>query len=149
MKIIGLLVVVIITLYISRLIIQNLTIPTHLGHTAGQLAAMPNKPNAVSSQTDIVEKHVDPLPYKATSAETISAVLDALRVMGNNALKVQESHYIYTVFTTQKLHFHDDVEILLDDETEQVHFRSQSRTGHSDLGLNRARYETFKALYDR
>ncbi len=40
----------------------------------GQLAPMPDKPNAVSSQTDIAEKRVEPLLYKASSEETISFV---------------------------------------------------------------------------
>lgn len=149
MKILGLLILVIVVLFISRLVFQNLSTPTHLGHEGGQLAVMPDKPNAVSSQTDIAEKRVDPLPYKASSEETISAVLATLNTMGNNELQVQESHYIYTVFTTGTLHFHDDVEVLLDEQTQKVHFRSQSRAGHSDLGLNRERYEQFKALYNQ
>ena len=149
MKIIGLLILVVITLFITRLVYQNLSVPTHLGHKNGQLAAMPDKPNAVSSQTDIADKQVETLSYKATTEETLKSVIAALNAMGNNELKTQESHYVYSVFTTGTLHFHDDVEILLDEQTKQVHFRSQSRAGHSDLGLNRARYEEFKALYNK
>jgi len=149
MKFIGLLIVVVITLFIARLVFQNLSTPTHLGHKNGQLAAMPDKPNAVSSQTDIVDKHVEPLAYKGSTEETINSVLAAFNEMGSNEIQTQESHYIYSVFTTGNLHFHDDVEVLLDEQTKQVHFRSQSRAGHSDLGLNRARYEEFKALYNK
>lgn len=149
MKIIGLLLVVIIIVFISRLVYQNLSVPSHLGYKEGQLAPMPDKPNAVSSQTNIVEKRVDTLPYKSNSEETIKLVLSVLNSMGNNEVQVQESHYIYSVFTTATLHFHDDVEILLDEKNKQVHFRSQSRAGSSDLGLNRKRYEQFKALYNQ
>lgn len=147
MKFLSMLVVVIVILFISRLVYQNLKKPDHIGHKAGQLAAMPDKPNAVSSQTDDLDKRVEPLPYKKNSEETLSSVLNAFNKMGNNQLQVQERHYIYTIFTTPTLHFHDDVEVLLDEQTKQVHFRSQSRSGHSDLGLNRARYEEFKAIY--
>jgi len=149
MKIIGLIMVVIVTLFSAMLVFQNLSRPTHLGHKAGQLAAMPEKPNAVSSQTDIVEKRVEPLHYKASYEETIRSVLATLNAMGNNELQVQESHYIYSVFTTNVFHFHDDVELLLDEQTKRVHFRSQSRAGHSDLGVNRNRYQQFKAIYNK
>ena len=138
MKIFGILLIVIVTLFVSRLVIQNMTKPTHLGYKNGQLAPMPDKPNAVSSQTDIVDKRVDPLPFKDNLEETVDTALTALITMGSNELQVQESHYIYTIFTTSGLHFHDDVEILFDEEKQLVHFRSQSRAGHSDLGLNRA-----------
>lgn len=149
MKIIGLLLLIIVTLFIARLVFQNLSAPSHLGHTNGQLAAMPDKPNAVSSQTDIIDMQVAPLPYKASTEKTMEAVLLALSTMGDNQIQTQESHYIYSVFTSGLLHFHDDVEILLDYQQKQVHFRSQSRAGHSDLGVNRQRYEQFKALYNK
>lgn len=149
MKVIALSLLVAILLFAGFLVFQNLSLPKHLGHTGGNLAAMPDKPNAVSSQTDIVEKYVEPLPYKVDRGETLTALIGTLNHMGGNDFQVRESHYIYTVFTTATLHFHDDVELLLDDETQQVYFRSQSRAGHSDMGLNRKRYEQFKALYSK
>jgi uncharacterized protein (DUF1499 family) len=148
MKIIGLSVLVIVFLFIALLVFQNLSKPTHLGHKEGKLAAMPDKPNAVSSQTDIGDKRVEALPYKASREETLSAVIATFNTMGSNELQARDSHYLYTVFTTAALRFHDDVEVLLDDQTQQVHFRSQSRAGRSDLGVNRKRYEQFKALYN-
>ncbi len=149
MKIFGLLIVVLVVVFISRLLFQNLSTPTHLGHKAGQLAAMPDKPKPVSSQTDIIDKHVDPLHYKENTEETMRSVLSALSSMGNNELQIKESHYLYTVFTTSLLRFHDDVEILLDEKAKLVHFRSQSRAGHSDLGVNIQRYDQFKVLYNK
>lgn len=149
MKIIGLLIIVIITLFSARLVVQNLITPSYLGHENGQLAPMPDTPNAVSSQTDIEDKYVAPLAYKENSQETMNAILSALTSMGNNEIQVQQNNYVHTVFTTGVLHFHDDVEILLDYQQKQINFRSQSRAGHSDLGVNRARYEQFKALYNQ
>jgi len=149
MKFFALLLLALIALFIGRLFFQNMSTPAHLGHQNGQLAAMPSKPNAVSSQTDISEKQVAPLPYKGDAQQTKQALLTALTAMGGNKVEVQESHYIYSIFTTDLLRFHDDVELLLDDKTQQVHFRSQSRSGHSDLGVNRQRYEQFKALYNQ
>jgi uncharacterized protein (DUF1499 family) len=40
----------------------------------------------------------------------------------------------------------DDVEFVFDDEAKTIHFRSASRTGYGDLGVNRARMEQVRAL---
>ena len=149
MKIIALTIIIIAVLFSALLVYQNMEIPKHLGHYNGHLAEMPDKPNAVSSQTDIAQKRVEPLTYKASTEKTMKAVIATLKTMGSNEVQVVESHYIYSVFTSAILNFHDDVELLLDEETQQVHFRSQSRAGRSDMGVNRKRYEQFKALYTR
>jgi len=147
MKIVALTVLVLIVAFAALLTFQNLKVPTHLGLKDGQLAPMPTKPNAVSSQTDVADKKVEPLPFKATPEETVGVVNAVLAQLGGNEIQVQESHYIYSVFTTPKMRYHDDVEIYLDNEAQLVHFRSQSRAGHSDMGVNRKRYDAFRALY--
>jgi uncharacterized protein (DUF1499 family) len=38
------------------------------------------------------------------------------------------------------------VEFVFDDEAKTIHFRSASRTGYGDLGVNRARMEQVRAL---
>ena len=43
--------------------------------------------------------------------------------------------------------FVDDVEFLLDDATGQIYFRSASRVGRSDLGVNRRRMEAIRDAF--
>ena len=43
--------------------------------------------------------------------------------------------------------FRDDAEFWLDESKREVQFRSQSRLGYSDMGLNRARYEALRKSY--
>jgi uncharacterized protein (DUF1499 family) len=147
MKIVALIILALIVAFGALLTFQNLRTPTHLGLKDGQLAPMPTKPNAVSSQTDVEDKKVEPLPFKATPEQTLEAVTAALTQLGGNEIQEQQSHYIYSVFTTPKMRYHDDVEIYLDNDAQLVHFRSQSRAGHSDMGVNRKRYDAFRALY--
>lgn len=149
MKIAAIIIVALVTAFAAMLTMQNMKTPTHLGHKNGKLAPMPSKPNAVSTQTTQKDKFVEALDYKGNTAETLAAVKQILAAMGNNDIQTQESHYIYTVFTTPKMHYHDDVEILLDEQAQKVHFRSQSRAGYSDMGVNRQRYESFRALYTK
>jgi uncharacterized protein (DUF1499 family) len=45
------------------------------------------------------------------------------------------------------MRYRDDVEFWLDTESQQVHYRSSSRAGYSDMGLNRKRYNKIAELY--
>ncbi len=119
---------------------------TYLGHKDGKLAPMPTKPNAVSTQTEFEDKKVAALPFKANTEQTLAAVTKALTEMANNEVKVNDNNYIYTVFTSAKMRYHDDVELYLDEESKMLHFRSQSRAGYSDMGVNRKRYEKPKKV---
>ncbi len=58
----------------------------------------------------------------------------------------EDESYLHYEFTSLLLRFVDDVEFLFDDETKTIHFRSASRTGYSDLGVNRRRMEQVRAL---
>jgi uncharacterized protein (DUF1499 family) len=40
----------------------------------------------------------------------------------------------------------DDVEFVFEDETKTIHFRSASKTGYSDFGVNRNRMEEIRRL---
>ena len=145
--IVSIIIAVLVVLFTSTLVIQNMTVPTHLGHNDGKLAPMPSTPNAVSSQAQQQDKKVAPLPYKGTAEQTMAVVIKVLEQMSGNQIQKEEGGYVYTIFTTPKIRYHDDVEILLDDTTQLVHFRSQSRAGRSDFGVNRKRYEKFSELY--
>ena len=57
----------------------------------------------------------------------------------------EEEAYLHYEFTSLLLRFVDDVEFLLDDEMKTVHFRSASRTGHGDFGVNRRRMEDIRS----
>jgi uncharacterized protein (DUF1499 family) len=147
MKIAVIIVVVLILLFVASLVFSNMKTPSHLGHKGGKLAPMPSKPNAVSSQTGVADKRVEALPLKDSPEATLAAVVAALNAMGGNEIQAQEANYLYTIFTTSTMHFHDDVEFLIDEANQQLQFRSQSRAGYSDMGVNRQRYERFRALY--
>ena len=132
---------------IGLLLLQNLSVPGHLGHINGQLAEMPNKPNAVSTQTESQDKKVAPLPFQGNLEQTRAKVVQVLSELGDNNIQTQDDRYIYSVFTTKLMRYRDDVEFYLDEATQLVHFRSQSRAGYSDMGVNKQRYLTFKQRF--
>ena len=51
----------------------------------------------------------------------------------------QSDHYLHAEFRSRILGFVDDVEFLVDENNSVIQFRSASRVGYSDLGVNRRR----------
>ncbi|EAR07883.1 DUF1499 domain-containing protein [Reinekea blandensis] len=137
---------VLIVLAFAAIYWQNAQVP-NLGVRDGKLAPLSSKPNNVSTQTDVAEKKVEPLPFKDTTENTMFAIKRAVEAYGGGEIKEETDTYLYVVFTTSLMKYHDDAEFWLDTDNQVVHFRSASRAGRSDLGLNRTRYETLTELY--
>lgn len=141
------LILALILISIISLMIQNAKPQVALGIEDGQFHQLPKSPNCVSSQTDQSDKYVEPLPFKEDLTLSRDQVLVALEVYGDIKLVELTDTYIYAVATTDKMKFHDDIEIYFDQESRLIHYRSSSRAGYSDMGLNRERYNMVKALY--
>tara|TARA_R110001592_G_scaffold177076_2_gene417324 strand:- start:135026 stop:135412 length:387 start_codon:yes stop_codon:yes gene_type:complete len=114
-----------------------------LGVRSGKLAALAKKPNCVSSQASNASKRVGPSTYSGDLKAQMDKVVNAISGMSGAEIKQKSDNYLYAVFTTRMMRFKDDVEVYLDDESKTLHFRSASRVGYSDLGVNRKRYEAF------
>lgn len=132
--------------YLYRVYSQNSQLPK-LGVKNGLLAPISKKPNNVSSQSKIGDKKVATLAFKETPEATMAAVKNAIESYGGASVKEETKSYFYVVFTTSLMKYNDDVEFWLDADNKQVHFRSSSRTGYSDMGLNRKRYDELAKLY--
>lgn len=141
---------ILLTLFISagfgRVYYQNEQVP-ELGVQQGQFKPLNNTPNNVSTQTDDDRKKVEPLMAKATIEETMAAIKATLVRTGNAQIITETNDYLYAVFRTPLMKFKDDVEFWIDMKNGVVHFRSSSRAGKSDLGLNRKRYDRIAELY--
>lgn len=140
--VIGILVVA----FLVRVVIEGNRVPD-LGVKDGKLAAISSKPNNVSSQVDDPKKKVATLAFKNSAAETMSALKAAVAAYGGGSIAAESEDYLYVIFTTSLMRYRDDVEFWLDVDNKVVHYRSSSRAGHSDMGLNRKRYDKIAELY--
>lgn len=114
----------------------------------GKFKELPQTPNCVSTQTLQPEKRVPALPYQGTREESKQKIKAALAAMPDTIKTVEEKDdYLYVIFVSAGMKFKDDVEFYFDDKTQQIEFRSCSRIGFSDMGVNRKRYDTIKANY--
>jgi len=138
---------VVIALFVTFMVVKNNMTPSNLGVKNGLLKQLSSKPNGVSSQTDDESKYVNPLPFVNDLETTKGQVKFACDQYGGFKVITETDDYMHVVFTTGKMKYHDDVEFFFDVENEIVHFRSQSRIGYSDMGLNRDRYDAIASSY--
>lgn len=130
------------------MVVKNLTVPLGLGVNNGKLFGVPKSPNAVSSFSEDLEKYVEPFKFKSDLISTKASIKKALEGYGNIEIKSESDKYIYAVSKT-KIGFRDDLEFLFDEQKKVVYFRSASRVGYYDMGLNKKRYEKLVELYEK
>ncbi len=111
-----------------------------------RLPPCPSSPNCVSTQAQDEGHAIAPFRYRKSRAEAKEALKDIVRTMPRTRLVEEDESYLHYEFTSLLLRFVDDVEFLLDDENKTIHFRSASRTGYGDLGVNRKRMEEIRSL---
>lgn len=121
--------------------------PDDLGVYDGKLAACPDSPNCVSTRARDDEHRIDPIAYSGERAVAQTRLLGVIREMSGTKVIVEQPDYVYVEFKTPGLQFVDDVEFYFDDEAKIIHFRSASRLGYSDLGLNRRRMEAIRIRF--
>ena len=122
----------------------------YAGLRDGKLSECPDSPNCVSSQTAKKGHVVDPLSYNGSYSEAKEALLSIISSLPRTKIITDNDRYVYVTFTSRLMRFVDDVEFLFDETDKQIHVRSASRVGYSDMGVNRKRVEDLrKRFYER
>jgi uncharacterized protein (DUF1499 family) len=108
----------------------------------------PSSPNCVSTQAEDQEHAIAPFRYQKSLGAAKEALKAAMSLLPRAALVEDDGSYLHYEFTSRLLRFIDDVEFVLDDEAKMIHFRSASRIGYSDFGVNRRRMEEIRRLME-
>lgn len=127
---------------------QNRKPQVKLGVNDGLFYELSDKDNCVSTQTSYQEKRVDTIPFDESLNASKERMKEAFEAYGGIEIKEETDRYIYAVATTKLMRFHDDIELYFDEEEQVIHYRSSSRAGSSDMGLNRQRYDRLVELYN-
>jgi len=106
----------------------------------------PSSPNCVSTHATDEGHAIAPFRYRKSRAEVKESLKAIVQAMPRTKLVEEDESYLHYEFTSLLLRFVDDVEFLFDDESKTIHFRSASRTGYGDLGVNRKRMEEIRSL---
>ena len=119
----------------------------NIGMTEGKLAPCPDSPNCVSTQSEEKGHAMKPLPYLQTREASREKILSILKDMKRTEIVKLTESYIHAECRTALWRFVDDVEFFLDETIRVVHFRSASRVGYYDFGLNRRRMKRISEKY--
>jgi uncharacterized protein (DUF1499 family) len=87
---------------------------------------------------------MEPIPYTGPLAEARARMLAALRTLPRMTLVEEGPDVLKAKCRSRIFRFVDDVEIRFDDQAKLIHFRSASRLGRRDFGVNRERMETVR-----
>jgi uncharacterized protein (DUF1499 family) len=110
--------------------------------TEGRLPPCPGTPNCVSSQAE--GKHwIKPLRLGGDPELALGVIMDTMALLRRAEVVSGQGDLVHVTFRS-RLGFVDDVHFLLDREEGVIHVRSASRTGYSDLGVNRRRVERLR-----
>ena len=123
------------------------TRPDHLGVVDGKLAPPPDSPNCVLTQTDSPEHKMSPWEYSGTAEEAKAKLITILEELPRTNIVKSTEIYLHAEVKSLLFRFVDDVEFLIDEDAKLIHFRSASRVGRSDLGVNRKRMEGLHARF--
>jgi uncharacterized protein (DUF1499 family) len=117
------------------------------GVTDGELSPCPKSPNCVSSLSEDQSHHVEPLNYEVSQEEAREKLISVINSMKRSEIVTAEVNYIHAIFKSALFGFVDDVEFAFDEQRKVIDVRSASRTGYSDLGVNRKRVEEIRKKF--
>jgi len=114
---------------------------------APALPPCPNKPNCVSTQATGAHA-IEPIRYQTTHEDAMRRLLDVLRAMPRTTIVQSAPGSVRAEFRTRLFRFVDDAQFVFDDQAKTIHFRSASRVGRSDFGVNRRRMEELRRAFE-
>lgn len=119
---------------------------TNATHT---LTPCPKTPNCVSSLTEDKPHFIEPIFYGGETAVAQQEILEILHSRKRVRVVRLENDYIHAEFVSSIFRFVDDVEFAFDDVEKKIQVKSASRTGYSDLGVNRRRIEKIREQFNQ
>ncbi|MGD2171362.1 MAG: DUF1499 domain-containing protein [Gammaproteobacteria bacterium] len=118
------------------------------GLADGRLSPCPGAPHCVCSEyPDASEHFVAPLDIPSQADENLSARMRAAIVELGGTVRSERADYIWATFTSSLFGFVDDLEVRIDTQAGKIQFRSSSRIGYNDMGVNRKRVEALKQRF--
>ncbi|MFP4475544.1 MAG: DUF1499 domain-containing protein [Desulfatibacillaceae bacterium] len=111
----------------------------------GRLAPCPGSPNCVTSEGEDADMAC--IPFSGPPAAAMERMAAVLKSFRNADVVEREDNYMRAEFKSTVFGFVDDVEIRLDDRQGCLHFRSASRSGYWDFGVNKKRMKLVRERF--
>lgn len=117
--------------------------PGRLAPPGGPLQPCPSTPNCVSTEARDARHAMEPLPFTDTPGQAQQRARAALLAQPRTRIVAERPGYLHAEARSRVFRFVDDVEVVVDSAASVIRFRSASRVGRSDLGVNRKRMQRF------
>ena len=121
-----------------------MTLSTANSATEKKLPPCRDSPNCVSSQAEDAKHFIEPFKISGSPEEAWKALKEALNNQSRMVITHETADTLHAEATSLVFQFVDDINVVLDRDTNLIHIRSASRTGHSDFGVNRKRIEALR-----
>ena len=125
---------------------KTFQVPDDLWIITQKFPGCPSRPSCVSSVAQDDVHKVEPLRYAGDAAAARQKLEQVIRRMQLTRIEHATPEYLHVVFQTPTMHFHDDVELLVQ-AGGLIQVRSISRFGYGDRGVNRARVEAIREAF--
>ena len=113
--------------------------PGPFGVRNSSLLPCPDSPNCVVSKGGEGSHAIEPLRFEGDPAEAMRRLREVLGSLPRVRIVMDSEPYLHAEAQSRLFGFVDDLEFLIDPEGGRIDFRSASRVGWSDMGVNRAR----------
>jgi len=115
-----------------------------VGVIDGKFYPCPETPNCVSTQSTDEKHKIEPINYNISLEKAKEKIVKIINSIKRTEIVTHTNDYIHGEFKSKLFKFVDDVEFYFDDDEKIIHFKSASRVGRSDLGVNRKRMEDIR-----
>lgn len=123
--------------------------PHQIGLHDGKLAPCPDSPNCVSTQAEALTHRIHTIPFTGNADRVSDVIVRVIKRQPRSVVVQKSVVYVYAEFRSALFQFVDDVEFFVDAEAGEIHFRSASRVGYSDMGVNRQRMENLRVQIEQ
>jgi len=113
----------------------------------GHFIPCPGSPNCVSTEARDDIHRIAPISYNMDFENARAKLIGVIRSMPRAKIVSEKNNSISAEFTSAIFRFVDDVEFFIDDNSKTIQFRSASRVGYSDMGVNRKRMEEIRKRF--
>ncbi|QJR35680.1 DUF1499 domain-containing protein [Gemmatimonas groenlandica] len=109
------------------------------------LPPCPDTPNCVSTEATRSSQRVPTVSFTDTPVAALARAKAALLAEPRTTITAEREGYLHAECKSLVFRFVDDVDIVVDPVAHVYRFRSASRLGRSDLGVNRKRIARLSA----
>ena len=105
------------------------------------LRPCPSTPNCVSTEATDARQAMPPVPFTDAPDRAQARARAALLAEPRTKVVEERAGYLHAESRSRVFRFVDDVEVVVDADARLFRFRSASRVGRRDFGVNRARMQ--------